>query len=346
MSRLLFPIRRGVMAVLLIAVFIFSAPPARADAWGTNLAAVFVKSAIEKIQRQIEGVLLASLKGAAIQMLDSQVNQLLGGGNGGAPVFITNYEDYIHGVASDKTQEVMNDFFTTSMRGKYAAANYIEVGGVDGASFGEGNVPGMIEREMRLATQPNPSYPQYNFDQLSTNPNMTGGLGSFRDLDLYVSNPMNNPIGASIVAQEIKDRTLSENIEIQKVKALSSGFIPKEVNGQVITPAGTFEAMVASAKTLPNLVIANAENPEELVGGLISSFANRAISNLIQVGIGNTQSKILGNFGGVGNQVANALGNQLTTNGPGAQFARDIAQEATIKVRSYTNPANYGSYDP
>lgn len=333
------------MMVFLVCFFVLSAAPVHADSWGSNLAAVFVKSMLEKIQRQIEGATLANLKGAAIQMLDTQVNQLLGGGAGEEPVFVTNYEDYIYGVASDKTQGVMNDFYTTSMRGKNATANYIEVGGTNNAGLGQ-NVPGMIESQMRLATKPNVSYPQYDFDQLSTNPNMNGGLGSFRDLNLYVSNPMNNPVGASMVAQEVRDRTLSENIEIQKTKTLSSGFIPKEVNGQVITPAGTFEAMVASAKTLPNLVIANAANPAELSGGLISSFANRAISNLIQVGIGNVQSKILGNFGGVGSQVASALGNQLTTNGPGAQFAKDVAQEATIKVRSYTNPANYGSYDP
>lgn len=340
-------VRFGIMISLI--VFVMSASPARADAWGANLAATFVKAMLEKVARQIEGAMLASLKGAAIQMLDNQVSQLLGGGGGGAPVFITDYQDYIQGIALDNTKSVMNDFFTNSMRGKYSVANYVEVGGISGVSLGL-NMPGMIRQQMGSALGLGSSggirYPQYDFDTRSSNPSLRGGLNSFRDLNLMVSNPMNNPIGASMVAEEIRNRTLSENVEIQKVKALSSGFIPKEVNGQVITPAGTFEAMVASTKTLPNLVIANAENPAELVGGLVSSFATRAISNLVQVGIGKVQSKILGNFGSVGNQVARTLGNQLTNSGPGGQFTRELTQEATIKVRSMTNPANSGHYDP
>ena len=347
MSRTWLRIRSSFMIFLFMVGFVLSAAPARAEYWGANTGAMLMKSMLEKIQRQIEGAMLASLKGAAIQMLDNQVNQLLGGGAGGAPVFITDYRDYIQGVAMDNTQSVMNDFFTNSTRGKYALANYVEVGGISGVSL-DLNIPGIIRNQMSSVTRNGMggSYPQYDFDQRSSNPSLRGGLRSFRDLNLMVSNPMNNPIGASMVAEEVRNRTLSENVEIQKVKALSSGFIPKEVNGQVITPAGTFEAMVASTKTLPNLVLASAENPGELVGGLVSSFANRAISNLVQVGIGKAQSKILGNFGGVGNQVARTLGSQLTSNGPGGQFTRSITQEATIQVRSMTNPASYGHYDP
>lgn len=339
------------ITIFLFGVFLLSAPTAQAGYWGEPTAAAFLKMALEKIQRQIEGVMLASLKGAAIQMLDNSVNQLLGGGAGGAPVFITDYRDYIQGVAMNNTQSVMNDFFTNSMRGKYSAANYVEVGGISGVSL-DLNLPGIIKKQMGLASRggmlsgSGRRSPQYDFDQRSSNPNLQGGLRSFRDLNLLVSNPMNNPMGASMVSEELYHRTLSENEEIQKVKAISSGFIPKEVNGQVITPAGTFEAMVASAKTLPNLVIANAENPSELVGGLVSSFANRAISNLVQVGIGQVQSKILGNFGGLGNQVARTLGGGLISSGPGSRFARDITQEVTIKARSMTNPANQGYYDP
>ena len=127
MSRFSLRVRSVLVSIVLVIGFSMSAAPARAEFWGTNYTAAIIDYMFEQLSYQIEGMLLVNLKGAAIQMLNQQVQQMLGGGSGGNALYITNYQDYIQGIARDNAQAMMNDFFTNSTRGKYASANYMEV---------------------------------------------------------------------------------------------------------------------------------------------------------------------------------------------------------------------------
>ncbi len=337
MSRFSLRIRSVLVSIILVVGFSLSAAPARADFWGTNYVAALVDNMFEQLAYQIEGMLLVNLKGAAIQMLNQQVQQMLGGGSGGNALYITNYQDYIQGIARDNTQSMMNDFFTNSTRGKYASANYMEVGSVGGVSI-DMDMTGLVQNAMRSAGTGGGA-PRYNFDQLSSGSSIASGLGSMRDLNLLVSNPMNNPIGASMVATEVYNRTLSENVDIQKIKAMSSGFIPNESDGEVVTPAGSIEAMTTSIETLPNDIIVNAKNYGEILGGVISSYATRAISNMVQKGIGTVQSKLMRGLG-IGNQVSNYASSALNTSGIGGQFVGEFAQQTAVQLRSMTSSSS------
>ncbi len=338
MSRFSLRVRSVLVSIVLVIGFSMSAAPARAEFWGTNYTAAIIDYMFEQLSYQIEGMLLVNLKGAAIQMLNQQVQQMLGGGSGGNALYITNYQDYIQGIARDNAQAMMNDFFTNSTRGKYASANYMEVGSIGGVSI-EMDMTGLVQDAMQSAGIDGRAL-QYNFDQLSSGSSIASGLGSMRDLNLLVSNPMNNPMGASMVATEIYNRTLSENVDIQKIKAMSSGFIPNESGGEVVTPAGSIEAMTTSVETLSNDVLANAENYGEIMGGMISSYANKAISKMVQKGVGKAKSELSNSFGNTGNQISNYASKALSTNGTGSQFSSEFGQQTNVQSRSMTSPSS------
>jgi hypothetical protein len=105
-------VQKTVMTIILFGVIALSTPVAQADAWGANQAAAVWTWVVNKIGRHIEGVLLGSLKMTAMNLLNSQIGQLIGGGATGAPRFITNWQDALYVDPMRNTQLAMNDFFT------------------------------------------------------------------------------------------------------------------------------------------------------------------------------------------------------------------------------------------
>lgn len=308
---------------------------AHAEMWGTNMIAALVHKMLDRLDRYIEGVLLSQLKSAAIKMLDKQIDTMFGGGSGNEPLFVTDFKEYIHEVSKSYTHDVMNDFFTNSMRGTFSASNYVEVGGKVG-TFANGvntgiNAAAEVAQSMRLAVKE--ELPAFDFDKKSLDPSLRGGL-SVRDLNQMVNNPMNNSIGASFQAKEMFYATLSQSEEIQKVKAQASGFIPKEKDGKVVAPSALLEGMVVKVKTMSTDVISTAENPEQLVAGVVTSYANQVITRVVQQGLGKVESVIAKKFGDVGAQVAREIGTDIAKEGLGANFSKETQQKETAKPTS------------
>ncbi len=332
--------------ILMVSAFGFGIPlhSARAEMWGTNMIAALAQKMLDRLDRYIEGVLLSQLKSAAIQTLDKQVDKMFGGGSGTGPIFVTDFREYIHQTSLSYTHGVMNDFFTTSMRGKFSVSNYVEVGGMTGIFTGGGaasevNVAAEVAKSMRLAVEE--KSPVFDFDTKSMDPSLKGGLSS-RDFVQLVTNPMNNSIGASLQAEEMYYATLSESAEIQKVKAQSSGFIPNEKDGQVIAPAALLEGMAVKVKTMSADVITAASNPEELAVGVISSYANRVVNGVVQAGFGRVESVMANKFGVFGSQFAREVRSDIVNEGLGANFSTETRQQAVARPTLMSNTVSAG----
>ncbi len=330
------------LIVFAMGVFV-PARSARADMWGASMLAALELNLLNKLDRYIEGVLLAQMKSLAIRTLNKQVDKMFGGGAGSEPLFVTDFREYIGGVSRGYANDVVNDFFTTSLRGKFSVSNYVEVGGL-GGGFHQGldsqiNPSARVERAMRHAvTEPQP---RFDFDERSLDPNFRNGL-SVRSLNVLVGNPMNNAIGASFEVQRVQLAAFLESASIQTVKAQSSGFIPKEQDGKIIAPSGLLESMVTEVKTMANDAITAASNPEELIGGVINSYANQVVNTVIQTGLGRAQTAIANQFGPVGLQISREVGDDLLRNGPGTQFATEVVQQTNIEVQSMAKSVSSG----
>ena len=310
-------------------------PSARADMWGSAFASNVWLDLVDMMQRQMEGAILSTLKVAAIQMLNSQIGQLVGGGSLGQALFITDYEAFLRQSPLQNTRLYMNDFFTLSTRGKYAMANYVSMGDVPGRVAG--GYAGYLVQQVRGAIE-NQTTPQYNLEEYTPSPEAMFAEGDIRAFNAFISNAANNPFGYNIVAQEAYRDRLNTETEIAKIKATASGFLPAEKGGKVITPAATIEAVVSDVKTLGNKVIAAAENPSELVSGVIAGMVNQTINNLIQRGIGKVQANIQREINNVNYQVAKTLQEVNQTVGPAGQFIRTVNQRTKVRVNPNTLP--------
>lgn len=313
-------------------VFCLFPQPARADAWGANMGAAIMKQMLERIARQIEGSLLGSLKMAAVQMLNNQVGQLIGGGAAGQPRFITNFNDFLYQGPLERTNLYMNDFFTLTTRGRGSSANYIGIGDAGGIGGGYASYLRSVGTQ---ATVQKGTTGKMNLEEYTASPQTMFAEGDFRAFNAFFSNPYNNPYGYSLEAEKVYQDKLAREQQAASVEATSSGFLGAKQGNTVIAPAGSIEAITTKVQNLPSDIIAAASNPTELLNGVVSAMANQVVNNLVRNGIGQVQANIQRQVGGVSAQVNSARNQATGLLGPAAPFTTSVLQRS-IQVNPST----------
>lgn len=110
-------LKKTITIILLLAFLGLMMPrPARADFWGTNLAAAIEGVTLTKMLDTIEKQLVANLKIMAIRIIQGRLQVLLTGSCGaycigGSSGFITDWQDYIFGSAQRTAENTVNTFF-------------------------------------------------------------------------------------------------------------------------------------------------------------------------------------------------------------------------------------------
>lgn len=324
-------------ALLIFGIFFVVAPRAQAGSWGEAIAAAQMKFTMETIRRQIEGVLLGTLKIAAVQVLNSQVGQLISGGVSGQPLFITDYNEFLYQRPKERADIYMNDFFTMSTRGRSSRANYIGVGDRSG-SIGK-NYSGYLESVGRQASVDAGRIRTYNLDEYTSDPQTMFAEGDWRAFNAFISNPANNPYGYALQAEQVYNNKLAQEYQSASVEAQSSGFIASRQGGRIVTPAGSIEAALNNIQDIPNKIIAAASNPGELLSGVVSGVANRMVTTLIQTGIGMVEQNIYRAVSSVDRAVAGSTGGALRTLGPGGIFYPGVSQRTGVDTGRIYGPS-------
>ncbi|MDD2766847.1 MAG: hypothetical protein PHH40_03740 [Candidatus Moranbacteria bacterium] len=313
--------------------FSFFPQQARADVWGAAFGAMMVDQMITTIKRQIEGALMGTLKMAAVQMLNSKVGQLIGGGVGGQPLFITDFNEFLYQSPREKANLYMNDFFSMTTRGKASSANYIAAGSNSGGLRGD-YTGYLVSSAKRVTTER--SIPTYSLDE-------HGGMDAFsrgnsRAFNAFFRNPMNNPYGYSLEAQQMYREQIEAEQTVAATKALATGFLPKEQGGRVLSPAATIQAATTNIQNLGNDILAAAQNPGELLSGVVMSMANKLVSNLIQKGVGEIQSKITKEIRNVDKQIYGSIQQATREVGPAVKYIGNVDKNLRVIIKNNTTP--------
>lgn len=328
---IIFKKSRGI-AVFLVMIFftLVSTPKAHADIWGGAIYASILKQTMETITKQIEGALLGTLKVAAIELLNTQVGQLIGGGPGAESRIITSYEDFLKGVPEEYAYEVtLGDMVGKSLRGRGSSANYLGAGNT-GSLKGDYNaylkktIIDTLEGKRKNEVTPN------NYAECSagnSDPRIGIREGDFRAISCLFERPANNPIGIALLTAAAYEENLADKRFEQEIAAQSSGFKPVvDKDGNIITAAGTVESLVSDVQNLGNNIIAAANNPGEFLSGVVVSVVNRTVSNVIRKGTGEIQGKIRREIRNVDNQISRKVYKFQETIGPGAVFIDELEQ--------------------
>lgn len=312
----------------------FSAPQAKADIWFIGAVWEALGEVFDQLGDLIKGMMLGALKSAATQVLNDQVNRLVGGTSAGKALFITNYQTFLYQEPLQKTNLYMNDFFTLSTRGKGASANYISVGDTGGLG---GNYSNYLVQQAKLATvDSSQRQPQMTLDQYSPSPQQMFAEGDWRAFNAFFSNPANNTFGYTIMAEQAYQSKLAQTQGAAATEAQSSGIIGSKKDGQIVAPAATIESMAGKVQTIGTDLIASATNVQEFIASAVASAATQMVNKLIQQGVGEVQAHIQKEVNSVSSELSGAQNEAMRTNGPGARFSSDITQRTGINVNPNT----------
>lgn len=326
--------KRLIHAIAFFAVFSFSvflAPQASAESWGTNVAAAIMDNMFEKIARQIEGSLLSALKVNAVQLLNTQVANLIGGSSAGDSAIIFDWKGFLYDEPEQKVNIYMEDFFAQMTKGRGSSSSYSSYGLVSGMNPTIGSYSArLVESAKSSLARP---YQPSTLEEISPDPEVALAEGDLRTLNAFFANPMNNPFGFTLAAQSYEMSVREMEQQQQVVQSISHGFRGK--NG---LPGSTIGQMFADTQDIGNKIIAASQNPAELASGMIVALVNKTVTNTIKNGIGNVQKNIQREIRAVNRQVYGQSKKIDSILGPAAGFVKEVRQQTGVVVKPATNP--------
>lgn len=321
-----FRFRTFFLALLLAGTTFAVTPSVQAGYWGEPTAANMMLFNLEQIAEKIKGVTLSIVKNAALQTINEQVLGMVNGTWGQGTLVIEDWEEFIYTQSAQKAEDiVLNDFFPKMFSGKGSGGNY--TASSEGVNMGQDiesslntikNYPEYLKTIGKNTLEDLKSdVTEYTLDQVCPNPSSSLSKGDYACFSA-VMQPQNNPRGIPILTEQ---RYTQEKIKHEKIAETQSGITgyKPQTNDQglVVTPPQTIADIISTVQTLPAMAIAVAENPSELVTGVIQMYVNSLIQKtLSKVGLGSVGASFSQNLG---NEMSRET-DQLISDGTGAMF--------------------------
>jgi hypothetical protein len=312
---------------------------------------------MEQVQRGIEGTILGAVKTAAITSIVGQVDRLLGGVGAGGPRYIRNYDDYLRLQPQLEAETAVHNFLAKTYRGLGSTSNYSGAAGSTGA---KGSYETRLQANVKNSVVNKKNY-AYDLNEYCADADRSLREGDLRCIDAWKKNPVNNPYGAALRAEAEYQRVYDELRYQRQIMATSSGFKPgvDPKTGNIITPSGTIAAVYNDAKTLANKIVTAAQNPGELVSGVVFALINRgintiatkaagAVENLVDKTVGKAVDEISDISKDVGKVLKTADGYILTADGYiteagyQAEQYNQLQQQANSNTEAPPKPVSSG----
>lgn len=291
------------LLAILFCFFAFS-PQHKAKAAAWPAIDPIIKTSLERVEKQIYGMIMGSAKTAAVQALNQEMNFFISGSSGKAMI-VTDWRAYLINDPTAATNIQLNAIIDRSLNGRGSLSNYISRGFEGfGANFSYQNQ--LAQGAKQLLEEPTCK------NNYIGNPSQMFVSGNFKNLSLYLNG--NDPWTYNTCISNERQRLLEENKFIAQTKVTSPGILGKEVNGITVTPAGLVEAQLNKVKTMGMDVITNAQYIPEIMTAVVS--------RMIIQGIGDIQVQIHREVSNVRSQAQTQMNQAVQQNGPGALYRR------------------------
>lgn len=308
--------------------------------------ATYLNQTLTKINRAIEGVQLSIIKNAAIQTINQQVLRLVNGTGGQGSLIISDWKRFIYTESSQKANNViLNDFFPKMFNGKGSGGNYTA------SSEGVNTVKNLSSSINTIKNYPEylstigkntlkglqTDVTKYTLDQVCPDPSGSLSRGDYRCFS-EIMKPQNNPRGIPLITEQKYFQENTKNQAIAQTQAGITGYKPQtNTKGLVVTPPQTISDIVSAVQTLPARALAIAQNPSELITGVIQTYVNSLIQQtLSKVGLGPVGASFAKNLGNELSRESGAIieeniGDMFNTDGSGTDIIgpNDVGEETT-----------------
>jgi len=112
---------------------------------------------------------------------------------------------------------------------------------------------------------------------------------TWKAFDAFTGKTVNNPIGYTLIAQEVQQADLERRKKEAETKAIAyQGYKPQTKGDMVVTPGSTIKDVVSNVKDIPNKTLAAAKDMPEVITSIVTSI----LTKTIQQGIGNARGNI------------------------------------------------------
>lgn len=302
----------------IVGVSVFLAPAPAKATWAPDIPNAIVTNLLKDISETKTALATQFAQTAALNALNSQVDQMMGGRGGVSPI-ISNWTEVLTAEPQKIANTYVNDMLSQTFRGMGSSANYTAAS--SGGNLTSGNYVRDLQQQAAAAI--NVSTPQYTLNQYTSNPDQMFAEGDWRGFNALISNPANNPYGIALLAQDAYQAKLAQATTEAAVKSQSSGFRGVEdANGNIVTPPAAVEGIYNAVKTSGVATITSATRPEQVIGAIANRMVNAAFTRVMATAQGAIQKQV----SAVNSQVAAALG-------PAAKYAPDISQQTNVMMR-------------
>lgn len=264
--------------VLTVAIFFSACPPAaKAEIWGSNFGAGFMKQVLEVIYNIVMNAIMVELKKEAIDMVKEEITGSIVGDD---IVFITDWQKEMFTNPQSAATTYINDFLSTTTRGKCSSSDYSSSGGSgDYLSY-------LCSQARSMAIESETA--ETNIDEYMTDPAEMFDDGDWSAFSAFFQGN-NNPMALGLTIQKELISKMSQEEDKARTQAIAyAGFKGTQEDGMTITPGSISKDILAESETIQLQELATTDKWEEIIGQIIAS----AITRTIKDGIGDVKEKI------------------------------------------------------
>lgn len=278
--------------------------PQKTHAW-MAIPSMIMKQGLEGIYDMMQGMIMSGLKTQALNMINDQVNVIIGGSSGGQVKFIVDWNDYIYEQPNVTAKIYMNDYISNTTRGRGSSSSY---------ASGSNYMNELAESAKWRINQAGKT-PEANYEG---DPSEMFASGNFKNLNIFLSG-INNPWAYNINVENRYQQQKEKLERMAEIKSIANqGFIgvgEKNGEGAITNPGSMVKESWANVQNLPNLALANANSMAEVITSVVSKMINKSL----QQGLSNVQRKVQKNLS-TQNSINSRLDSEIRTFGPGARF--------------------------
>jgi len=309
--------RKIITVVLLLSIAFTLVPrPTHAGAWGEDYGAAILKQMLEEMFLKIKEAIVASLKMAAIRIIQARLMSLLGGSSGSSSLgvsgmIISDWRQFIYGTANNYSMKITNNFFSGLQSGVPSAVrsniitpakNAVMINDIDKQPDIQNYV-----REGRTDKIFDPYY--------TKNP--------WRALEKTIE-PQNSLAYTYLRGTALQQATFQLEAEKQKAEGQAGGGVKSKESGssskgpttatsstggkvtvppgssytgeqKITTPGSVIKDMIGEVQSMPVKMVSLARSIPEIVAGMVTSM----LTQMIRQGISTATSKVSSGMSGI-----------------------------------------------
>jgi hypothetical protein len=304
---------------LIISIFTMALPkPAKADIWGESIyGAMTYKQILEEMYKKIQDTLVASLRNAAIRLIQSRLMALLGSGGKNGPGPIADWRQFIYSSAMQYSTQVTNDFFRNMRTGLPSPV-----------------IQRIVSPAQKMTTadpsEMKPDIQNYvregRADKIFAKGYATDKWEAWRRAAM----PQNSPAYLAMVGTSIKQESARQQEEIKKTEgAANAGYqskkddsgskngvsAPGAEEGKTITPGSTVKDTVTKVQGMPIDMISMARTIPDVVAGMVTSMLTQMLNRGLTTVTSQINKQIGGQIGSAVSSTASSIGNTVIRTG-------------------------------